>query len=260
MLIFLILFLFAGLSQLAYRELASGVHSRLVAGIPGCFGPGLGAGFPLGVDAAALARGFPLGLGSGLPANFGHGLGAGLGNPLAGNDRNHRDIARDMVNNTSAAAGLYGGRDKNCNRTPRIGMDERQQRTNLDDRMRGLDDRSLDERSSSRSHNNDRPSRGLDDRPRGLDGETTNICSDRSPTRNDSSSVNVEHVKPSVVYDIASLILYRCQALPIRLKIALDRLFSVLSHDEVLQLLHGFGWNYEDYSRGYMLQVSDVSC
>lgn len=65
----------------------------------------------------------------------------------------------------------------------------------------------------------------------------------------------VELVKPSLVYDIASLILYRCQALPIKLKIALDRLFSVLTHDDVLQVLHGFGWTYEDYSRGYMLQV-----
>ncbi|MCL4130296.1 UNVERIFIED_CONTAM: hypothetical protein GTU68_038664 [Idotea baltica] len=64
----------------------------------------------------------------------------------------------------------------------------------------------------------------------------------------------VELVKPSLVYDIASLILYRCQALPIRLKIALDRLFSVLTHEDVLQVLHGFGWTYEDYSRGYMLQ------
>ena len=122
----------------------------------------------------------------------------------------------------------------------------------LDDRLRGLDDqqRKMEDRSS-RTHN-DRP-RGLDDRLRGLDSDA-NISSDPSSGSTDSS-MKVEHVKPSVVYDIASLILYRCQALPIRLKIALDRLFSVLTHDEVLQLLHGFGWNYEDYSRGYMLQV-----
>ncbi|XP_076045288.1 zinc finger protein basonuclin-2-like isoform X2 [Oratosquilla oratoria] len=65
---------------------------------------------------------------------------------------------------------------------------------------------------------------------------------------------SVELVKPSLVFDIASLILYRCQALPIRLKILLDRLFSVLPKDEVLQVLHGFGWTEEDYARGYMLQ------
>jgi len=33
------------------------------------------------------------------------------------------------------------------------------------------------------------------------------------------------------------------------------RLFSVLQHEEVLQVLHGFGWTYEDYARGYILQV-----
>lgn len=64
----------------------------------------------------------------------------------------------------------------------------------------------------------------------------------------------LELVKPSLVLDIASLILYGCQALPIRLKILLDRLFSVLTHEDVLQVLHGFGWTYEDYARGYKLQ------
>lgn len=65
----------------------------------------------------------------------------------------------------------------------------------------------------------------------------------------------VEPISPNVVFDIASLVLYGCQAIPIRLKMALDRLFSALQHDEVLQILHGFGWSYEDYARGYILQV-----
>ena len=69
----------------------------------------------------------------------------------------------------------------------------------------------------------------------------------------------VEPVQPSVVFDIASLMLYGAHATPIRLKILLDRLFSVLQHEEVLQVLHGFGWSYEDYARGYILQVSS-SC
>nr|XP_053636476.1 zinc finger protein basonuclin-2-like [Cherax quadricarinatus] len=64
----------------------------------------------------------------------------------------------------------------------------------------------------------------------------------------------LELAKPSLVLDIASLILYGCQALPIRLKILLDRLFAVLTHEDVLQVLHGFGWTYEDYARGYKLQ------
>ncbi len=71
--------------------------------------------------------------------------------------------------------------------------------------------------------------------------------------------MQVEVVQPNIVFDIASLILYGAQATPIRLKILLDRLFSVLQHDEVIQVLHGFGWSYEDYARGYILQVGDVS-
>ena len=67
--------------------------------------------------------------------------------------------------------------------------------------------------------------------------------------------VQAEVVQPNIVFDIASLILYGAQATPVRLKILLDRLFSVLQHDEVLQVLHGFGWSYEDYARGYILQV-----
>lgn len=67
--------------------------------------------------------------------------------------------------------------------------------------------------------------------------------------------MNVEVVQANIVFDIASLMLYGAQATPIRLKILLDRLFSVLQHEEVLQVLHGFGWTYEDYARGYILQV-----
>lgn len=62
-------------------------------------------------------------------------------------------------------------------------------------------------------------------------------------------------MEPSIAFDVASLMLYGTQAVPVRLKILLDRLFSVLRHDEVLQVLHGFGWTYEDYARGYIIQV-----
>ncbi|CAL1263357.1 unnamed protein product [Larinioides sclopetarius] len=64
----------------------------------------------------------------------------------------------------------------------------------------------------------------------------------------------VEVVQPSIAFDVASLMLYGTQAIPVRLKILLDRLFSVLQHDEVLQVLHGFGWTHEDYARGYIVQ------
>ncbi len=66
----------------------------------------------------------------------------------------------------------------------------------------------------------------------------------------------VEPALPNTVFDVASLALYGCHALPIRLKILLDRLFSVLPPEDVVQVLTGFGWSLEDYARGYILQVS----
>ncbi|KAL1493330.1 hypothetical protein ABEB36_011405 [Hypothenemus hampei] len=66
-------------------------------------------------------------------------------------------------------------------------------------------------------------------------------------------------VHVNVTFDVASLVLYGCQALPIRLKILLDRLFSVLHKEEVIRVLHGFGWTVDDYARGYILQESHSS-
>ncbi|XP_044765438.1 zinc finger protein basonuclin-2 isoform X1 [Coccinella septempunctata] len=68
-----------------------------------------------------------------------------------------------------------------------------------------------------------------------------------------------EPVQPNAAFDIASLVLYGCSALPIRLKILLDRLFSVLHKDQVVQVLHGFGWTPIDYARGYILQETHGS-
>lgn len=65
----------------------------------------------------------------------------------------------------------------------------------------------------------------------------------------------IENIQSNTAFDIASLILYGTHALPVRLKILLDRVLCTLHHEELLHLLHGFGWTYEDYSRGYMLQV-----
>ena len=62
----------------------------------------------------------------------------------------------------------------------------------------------------------------------------------------------------NTLFDIASLMLFGTHALPVRLKILLDRLLCALEHDELVNLLHAFGWTYEDYSRGYMLQVSTM--
>ncbi|XP_019640607.1 PREDICTED: zinc finger protein basonuclin-2-like isoform X2 [Branchiostoma belcheri] len=77
---------------------------------------------------------------------------------------------------------------------------------------------------------------------------------DKLSTRHLYTSTQPEIVQSNVVFDIASLVLYGTQATPIRLKILLDRLFSVLKQEEVLQILHGLGWTYEDYVRGYILQ------
>lgn len=68
-------------------------------------------------------------------------------------------------------------------------------------------------------------------------------------------SGQVEIVESNVVFDISSLILYGTQALPVRMKILLDRLFSVLTHTHVLNIIHTLGWTLRDYIRGYMIQV-----
>uniref|UniRef100_A0AAR2IWW8 Basonuclin 1 n=1 Tax=Pygocentrus nattereri TaxID=42514 RepID=A0AAR2IWW8_PYGNA len=64
----------------------------------------------------------------------------------------------------------------------------------------------------------------------------------------------VEIVHSNVVFDICSLMLYGTQAIPVRLKILLDRLFSVLKQDEVIQILSALDWTLQDYIRGYVLQ------
>lgn len=58
------------------------------------------------------------------------------------------------------------------------------------------------------------------------------------------------------VLDMASLMLRRMNAVPIRLKILLDRLLSTLHHERVQAILHQCGWDYDDYARGYKLQVT----
>ncbi|KAM8889156.1 zinc finger protein basonuclin-1-like [Synchiropus picturatus] len=69
----------------------------------------------------------------------------------------------------------------------------------------------------------------------------------------DSSQVEIVH--SNVVFDICSLMLYGTQAIPIRLKILLDRLFSVLKQEEVSQILNALDWTLQDYIRGYILQL-----
>uniref|UniRef100_A0A3B4BNM6 Basonuclin 2 n=1 Tax=Pygocentrus nattereri TaxID=42514 RepID=A0A3B4BNM6_PYGNA len=69
-------------------------------------------------------------------------------------------------------------------------------------------------------------------------------------------SGQVEIAQCSVVFDISTLLLYGTQALPVRMKILLDRLFSVLTHTQVITILHTLGWTLRDYIRGYILQDS----
>ncbi|XP_062327386.1 zinc finger protein basonuclin-1 isoform X1 [Osmerus eperlanus] len=67
-------------------------------------------------------------------------------------------------------------------------------------------------------------------------------------------SSQVEIVHSNVVFDICSLMLYGTQAIPVRLKILLDRLFSVLKQEEVIRILNALDWTLQDYIRGYVLQ------
>ncbi|XP_025761710.1 zinc finger protein basonuclin-2 [Oreochromis niloticus] len=69
-----------------------------------------------------------------------------------------------------------------------------------------------------------------------------------------SSCSPVEVALPGVVFDLSCLVLYGAQAIPVRLKVLLDRLYSILSPEQVGHILHTLGWNLGDYVRGYMLQ------
>ncbi|KAI3375822.1 hypothetical protein L3Q82_003750 [Scortum barcoo] len=69
-----------------------------------------------------------------------------------------------------------------------------------------------------------------------------------------SSCGPVEVALPGLVFDLSSLVLYGAQALPVRLKILLDRLYSILTPEQVGHILHTLGWSLGDYVRGYMLQ------
>lgn len=57
------------------------------------------------------------------------------------------------------------------------------------------------------------------------------------------------------IMDLTSLMLRRMNAVPVRLKILLDRLLITLDHDQIKAILHDCGWTYDDYVRGYKLQV-----
>ncbi|KAF8570615.1 hypothetical protein P879_01325 [Paragonimus westermani] len=71
------------------------------------------------------------------------------------------------------------------------------------------------------------------------------------------SSTNDSASTPSTfiaAFEIMSMALFGCHAIPIRAKILLDRLLSAqLLQADVVRLLLPFGWTFQDYSRGYML-------
>ncbi len=48
-------------------------------------------------------------------------------------------------------------------------------------------------------------------------------------------------------------------AVPVKLKMLLDRLFSLLSPEEVTVVLRSFGWTAQDYHRGYILKVQFIN-
>ena len=65
-----------------------------------------------------------------------------------------------------------------------------------------------------------------------------------------------EQVDNDSIYEIVSLMLYGSQAIPIRLKILLDRLLSSFIQDDIFKIISSFGWSLQDYARGYILMVS----
>lgn len=70
------------------------------------------------------------------------------------------------------------------------------------------------------------------------------------------NSHSSDDIQANNAFDVASLVLYGTNALPVRLKILLDRIFCTLSYEELLHLLNEFGWTHEDYARGYIHEVS----
>src|SRR5688572_6983050 len=76
------------------------------------------------------------------------------------------------------------------------------------------------------------------------------------PSSLHSGPSSVDPSQANCLFDVASLILFGAEAIPTRLKILLDRLFHHLQRDLILQVLGSFGWSYEDYCRGYRIQVT----
>ena len=70
--------------------------------------------------------------------------------------------------------------------------------------------------------------------------------------------VGLDRVSPGMVIDVASLILQGFHAVPVKLKMLLDRLFSLLGPEEITAVLRSFGWSIQDYQRGYILKVRKV--
>lgn len=84
---------------------------------------------------------------------------------------------------------------------------------------------------------------------------SSSLHSGPSSSSSSSSSSSVDPSQANCLFDVASLILFGAEAVPTRLKILLDRLLLRLQRDLVLQVLGSFGWTYEDYCRGYRIQV-----
>ncbi|XP_062305913.1 zinc finger protein basonuclin-1 [Osmerus eperlanus] len=78
----------------------------------------------------------------------------------------------------------------------------------------------------------------------------------QTPAQAVCGGAQAEVVVPGVVFDLSSLVLFGAQAVPVRMKILLDRLLSVLPQQQVLHTLLPLGWTLRDYIRGYMLQDS----
>lgn len=62
------------------------------------------------------------------------------------------------------------------------------------------------------------------------------------------------------MFETMSMALLGCHAIPTRIKILLDRIWSSSRLQvDLTQFLLSFGWTLQDYTRGYMLTVSPLS-
>lgn len=73
-------------------------------------------------------------------------------------------------------------------------------------------------------------------------------------------SGGVRSLTPTSLLETAALVLFGRHAIPVRLKILLDRLLASVSDDQLLQILTALGWSRHEYTQGYLKNAEWTKC